>query len=122
MNRSLIFSTSLAAMAVLAAPVFAQGQLDLLPQGQYTCALPGNASGKAWNEVPQRNFVITGASSYRAGNGSGTYLMEGSRVTFTRGPMKGQKMQRVASGMVQEIKSDGKLGRLRCHRGGPQAG
>ena len=109
----------LAVAALAAAPSLAQGRLGLLPQGEYVCALPGNAGGSAWNEVQGRNFAITGASSYRAGNGSGTYLLEGKRVTFTRGPMKGTKMMRVSSGMLQEIGRDGKLGRMRCHRAGP---
>ncbi|MGE5953447.1 MAG: hypothetical protein ACM308_07515, partial [Qipengyuania vulgaris] len=109
----------IAVAALAAAPSLAQGRLGLLPQGEYVCALPGNASGTAWNEVPGRNFAITGASSYKAGNGSGTYLMEGKRVTFTRGPMKGKTMMRVSSGMLQEVGRDGKLGRLRCHRAGP---
>lgn len=111
----------LAAAALAAAPSLAQGRLALLPQGEYICALPGKANGSAWNEVQGRNFAITGASSYKAGNGSGTYLMEGKRVTFTRGPMKGMQMMRVATGMLQEVGRDGKLGRLRCHRAGPVA-
>ena len=106
-------------MAATLAPAQAQGRLGLLPQGEYVCALPGKADGAAWNEVEKRNFAITGASSYRAGNGSGTYLLEGKRVTFTRGPMKGMEMMRVSSGMLQDIDRKGKLGRMRCHRSGP---
>ena len=97
----------------------AQGRLGLLQQGEYVCALPGSADGAAWTEVEKRNFAITGASSYRAGNGSGTYLLEGKRVSFTRGPMKGMQMMRVSSGMLQEVGKNGKLDRLRCHRAGP---
>ena len=112
----------LVALAALAAtPALAQGRLGLLPQGEYICALPGSADGSAWNEVVGRNFAITGASSYSAGNGSGTYLMEGKRITFTRGPMKGMRMMRVSSGLLQELGRDGKLGRMRCHRTGPVA-
>ena len=51
--------------------------------------------------------------------GSGTYLMEGKNVIFTRGPMRGVQMLRLGSGMLQEVGRDGKLGRLRCHRSGP---
>ena len=109
-------------MVASLAPAQAQGRLGLLPQGEYVCALPGKADGAAWNEVETRNFAITGASSYKAGNGSGTYLYEGKRVSFTRGPMKGMKMMRVSSGMLQEVDSKGKLGRLRCHRSGPVRG
>ncbi|WP_247713515.1 hypothetical protein [Qipengyuania sphaerica] len=109
-----------ASAATLAAtPADAQGRLGLLPQGEYVCALPGAANGAAWNELEGRGFQITGASSYKAGNGAGTYLLEGKRVTFTRGPMKGTQMMRVSSGMLQEVDRAGKLGRMRCHRSGP---
>ena len=105
--------------ALTASPTLAQGRLGLLPQGDYVCALPGNADGPAWNEVERANFSITGASSYKARHGAGTYLLEGRRLTFTRGPMKGMQMMRVSSGMLQEIDKAGKLGRMRCHRAGP---
>lgn len=105
--------------ALPASSALAQGRLGLLPQGEYVCALPGSADGSAWNEVEGQNFAITGASSYRTGSGSGTYLMEGKRVTFTRGPMKGKRMMRVSSGLLQEVDRSGKLGRMRCHRAGP---
>ena len=115
-----IFASILAmtAATIVAVPADAQGRLGLLPQGQYVCALPGAADGAAWRELENRNFVITGASSYRAGNTTGTYLLEGKRVTFTRGPMKGMRMMRVASGMLQEVDGEGKLGRMRCTHSG----
>ena len=112
----------IAALAASAAtPSLGQGRLGLLPQGEYVCALPGSADGPAWVEVEGRGFSITGASSYRTRNGGGTYLLEGKRVTFTRGPMQGQRMMRVSSGMLQEVDRNGKLGRMRCHRAGPVA-
>nr|WP_246034434.1 hypothetical protein [Qipengyuania marisflavi] len=112
------------AAGLIAAPsvtgaLSAQGRLGLLSQGEYVCALPGNAVGTPWVEEPTRNFAITGASSYRTGRGNGTYLLEGARVTFTRGPMKGMKLMRLGSGLLQEVGRDDKLGRLRCHRAGP---
>lgn len=110
---------ALAAAAALTAPAHGQGRLGLLAQGQYVCALPGDATGAAWNEQPGRGFAITGASSYRAGSGSGTYLLEGNRVTFTRGPMKGMRLMRLGSGLLQVVEKDGALGRMRCHRAGP---
>ena len=110
----------LAALATATtAPASAQGRLALLDQGEYICALPGDASGSAWLEQDARDFTIIGGSSYRSGNSAGTYLMEGKQVTFTRGPMRGMKFMRLGSGILQEVGSDGKLGRLRCHRSGP---
>ncbi len=112
----------LAALAgFAAAPGAAQGRLDLLPQGEYICALPGDAAGAAWIEQEGRDFAITGASSYRTARGGGTYLMEGKLVTFTRGPMRNMKLMRLGSGLLQEVDRNGKLGRLRCHRAGPLA-
>ena len=102
-------------------PAQAQGRLGLLEQGEYVCGLPGSATGPAWREMEAHNFSITGASSYRTDKGSGTYLMEGKRITFTRGPMKGERMMLLSSGLLQELEKDGKLGRLRCHRAGPLA-
>lgn len=102
-----------------ASPALAQGRIALLDQGEYVCALPGDATGGAWIEQRARDFAITGGSSYRTPQGSGTYLMEGRKVTFTRGPMRGTQFMHLASGLLQEIGRDGKLGRMRCHRSGP---
>lgn len=100
-------------------PASAQGRLGLLPQGEYICALPGDATGAAWIEQEGRDFSITGASSYRTDKGGGTYLLEGRQVIFTRGPLRNNKLMLLSSGLLQEIGRDGKLGRLRCHRAGP---
>ena len=118
MTRSL--ASALAFMAAaLSAPVAAQGPLSLLHTGEYRCALPGSAAGRAWVDQPARHFVIVRASRYRSANGPGTYLMTGDRVLFTGGALKGFTLKRISSGMLQEIGPDGKPGRLRCHRAGP---
>ena len=124
MTHRSLFSLAIvtaAATATIATPATAQGRLGLLEQGQYVCALPGDANGSAWQEQPTRSFAITGASSYRAHNGaSGTYLLEGARITFTRGALKGVKLMRIkTTGLLQEVNADGSLGRMRCHRAGP---
>lgn len=122
MTRRIAICIAATAFALNAVPgAQAQGRLGLLPQGEYVCALPGSATGAAWEELPAHNFAITGASSYRTDKGSGTYLLEGKRVTFTRGPMKGHRMMLLSSGLLQEMDRNGKLGRLRCHRAGPVA-
>lgn len=115
--RKLFLLASLASLAIV--PATAQGRLSLLAQGEYVCALPGDASGAAWIEQEGREFAITSGSSYRTARGSGTYLMEGKLVTFTRGPMRGAKFMRLSSGLLQQVDRDGKLGRMRCHRSGP---
>ncbi len=108
-----------AVAALVTFPAAAQGRLSLLTQGEYVCATPGDATGAAWVEQEGREFSVTGGSSYRTARGSGTYLMEGKLVTFTRGPMRGEKFMRLGSGLLQQVGRDGKLGRMRCHRSGP---
>lgn len=119
MIRLISFLIAGALYGGLVAPqLAAQGTLGTLTQGKYVCALPGDATGAAWTEVEGRDFTITGASSYRTSQGNGTYLLEGGKVTFTRGPLKGQQFLRVGSGLLQEVDKGGHLGRLRCHRAG----
>lgn len=92
------------------------GRLGTLPHGYYICSLPGDASGTAWIELPGQNFTISNSSTYRNDEGAGTYLLTGVRVTFTSGPMKGSRYQRTGSGKLQEVDSNGSLGRTRCVR------
>ena len=102
-----------------ASPLSSQGRLGLVEQGEYVCALPGDATGAAWIVQEGKGFSIVEGSSYRTERGNGTYLAEGRQITFTRGPLKGMKLMRLGSGLLQQIDRDGKLGRLRCHRAGP---
>ncbi len=110
----------LAALVPLAGTAaFAQerdGPIDTLPQGRYECALPGDAGGKAWRHQPERDFTIGNSSSYRTAEGSGTYLLRGKSLTFTRGPMKGQSFERVGIDTVRIRNADGSPGDLRCVR------
>lgn len=103
----------------IAPPALAQGRLGLVEQGEYVCALPGDATGAAWVEQEGKGFAIVEGSSYRSERGNGTYLAEGKQITFTRGPLKGMKLVLLGSGLLQEIGPDGKFTRLRCHRAGP---
>ncbi|OBX18382.1 hypothetical protein A9995_12465 [Erythrobacter sp. QSSC1-22B] len=92
--------------------------MGTLPQGRYECGLPGDATGEAWVVDPAYTFSISSASRYVSAKGKGTYLLTGHDVIFTRGPMKDMRMRRQASGLLQQVGSDGELGRLRCHRVG----
>ncbi len=114
-----ILALGAAVTAVLSTPAHTQGRLELLPPGEYVCALPGDAAGGAWIEQTGKGFSVTGGSTYRTANGGGTYLMKGKLVTFTRGPMKNMQLMRLGSGMLQQVDREGRLGRLRCHRTGP---
>ena len=67
-----------AALALmLAAPIGAApgGEIDTMPLGDYVCELPGDASGPAGNRVPAEDFSVVTASSYRAGDALGSYLL-----------------------------------------------
>lgn len=92
------------------------GKLDTLPQGRYTCALPGDAAGEAFVILPDKAFVIDNGSTYRTENGSGTYLLTGEIVQFTRGPMKGMRFERTSSTSLRWIDETGQPGKVRCVR------
>lgn len=102
----------------LAAPLAATpgGKLDTLPQGRYTCALPGDAAGEAFVILPDKAFVIDNGSTYRTENGSGTYLLTGEIVQFTRGPLKGMRFERTSSASLRWIDGTGQPGKVRCVR------
>ena len=92
------------------------GKLETLPQGRYTCALPGDAAGEAFVVLPDKAFVIDNGSTYRTESGTGTYLLTGNVVQFTRGPMKGMRFQRTASASLRWIDENGQPGQVRCVR------
>ena len=107
-----------AVLLCLAAPLVASpgGKLQTLPQGRYTCALPGDALGNAFVVLPDKEFVIDNGSTYRTAAGSGTYLLTGDQVQFTRGPMKGMRFERTGNGSLRWIEANGAPGRVRCVR------
>ena len=115
-----------APLAVLATALFAAsgvaaapgGKLQTLPLGRYVCSLPGDAAGEAWQVIDGEDFVIVNASSYETDQGTGTYLLTGETVQFTRGPMKGARFLRVGHGTLRAIDAEGAPGRVRCVRGG----
>ena len=107
-----------AVLLCLAAPLAATpgGKLETLPQGRYTCALPGDAAGEAFVVLPDKAFVIDNGSTYRTESGTGTYLLTGDVVQFTRGPMKGMRFQRTANASLRWIDENGQPGKVRCVR------
>jgi hypothetical protein len=108
------------ALALVAVPSLATpgGQLGTLPLGNYVCSLPGDATGAAWQVVPEKGFTIGNASTYHTDAGSGTYLLTGDTVKFTRGPMKGMRFARETRGSLRWLDAEGKPGRVRCVRAG----
>lgn len=113
-TRYVFLLTAFAAGIAGTAPYIADAapagaQLGTLPHGVYQCALPGDASGDAFKVVKSEEFTIGAASSYRSAKGSGIYLLQGKKLTFTRGPKKGETFTRIGTNQV-------KRGKLICTR------
>ncbi|MFO6447154.1 elongation factor P [Erythrobacter sp. NE805] len=95
------------------------GVLGILEHGQWQCALPGDAGGAAFVEVPEEAFLISTASSYRSpGGGRGIYLLRGTEVVFTRGPKKDQRFRVRGENTLQKLNPDGTDSKLICTRVG----
>ncbi|WP_228244005.1 hypothetical protein [Porphyrobacter sp. GA68] len=86
--------TTLPAPTIDAAAAAPGGRLGVLPLGFWQCGVPGDAMGSALIVDDRRSFVTRRNSAYYTREGSGTYLLTGTTVTFTRGPLKGLSLQR----------------------------
>ena len=114
--RHILLATAMIALCGPAAAQITTGKLGTLPQGNYICAEPGDAGGAAWNELPGKEFTIGNGSTYHTSDGSGTYLLTGKNVAFTRGPMKGMRFLRAKTATLRRVDSEGNPGRIRCIR------
>ena len=94
------------------------GMLGILQHGEWQCALPGDAGGEAFVEVPAEAFRIGTASSYINPEGNGIYLLRGTEVVFTRGPKKDQRFRVLGDNTLQKLNPDGSLSKLICTRVG----
>jgi hypothetical protein len=92
------------------------GVLGILQHGTWQCALPGDAGGEAFVEVPEEGFRVGTASSYVNNQGSGIYLMRGKEVIFTRGPKKEERFRQLGDNTLQKLNPDGSLSKLICTR------
>lgn len=104
---------------LMAVPVAAASDLNVLPQGRYGCWTSGSAVGPAVNELPEHRFTIVRGSSYASAAGHGTYLVASDILTFTRGPLKDMRLRRSKQGFWQLLARDGELEALKCNRIGP---
>lgn len=84
--------------------------------GLYTCELPGDASGAVGNPIPEFEFRVVNASSYKAGGIRGSYLYTGDRVLMTGGKLKGLALHRISEGFLRRVEHDGSDGEMRCVR------
>ena len=97
------------------APLPSGGMLKSLPHGTYQCALPGDAAGQAFEVVEAEQFRIGAASKYRNPEGTGSYILRGKELTFTRGPKKGERYKRISANQLRKL--DGKTAtKLLCTR------
>lgn len=103
------------AMAPSASPV-PGGRIGTLEIGSYLCELPGDASGPAAKRVPEADFSIESASSYRTSKTGGTYLLTGDHMVMTSGPFNGRKFHRESRVFLRELGPDGEPGDMRCVR------
>ncbi len=96
------------------------GPLRTMPHGRYQCALPGDAGGAAFVVDDEESFRIFTASRYESGGesnaGSGTYIMRGTHLTFTRGPRKGEQFERIGDNQLRKLSEDGTRSDLLCTR------
>lgn len=94
------------------------GMLGILRHGNWQCALPGDAGGETFIEVPEEAFRVGTASSYESPAGTGIYLMRGREVVFTRGPKKDERFKVLGENTLQKLNGDGSLSKLICTRVG----
>jgi len=90
------------------------GEIGTLPLGNYVCELPGDAAGPWRIRVPEEDFTVINASSYRAGGMRGSYLLTDDSVVMTSGPLNGKQYYRQSYGFLRLVGADGKPGKLRC--------
>lgn len=114
MNRALLP----ALLLLVAAPAVAApgGAMWTVPQGRWTCELPGDATTPPTPQ-PEHNFSVVPDSSYVVGGLRGTYLLLGKKLTMTSGPFAGRRFDRVGLSLIR-LDPDGKRGALRCVRAG----
>jgi|GEM_PF-380048 len=119
-NPALAVSLALAALVSTGMPAhaFDGSTLKTMPHGAYQCSLPGNAAVAPLRYVVEESFTIGSSSSYFTTEGRGNYLLKGKSFTFTSGPKRGQKFRQTGTHELQQIESDGTLGKMICSRTG----
>ncbi|MFO1256155.1 MAG: hypothetical protein U1E37_10890 [Sphingomonadaceae bacterium] len=105
-------------LIALAAPALAVpgGPIGQMPPGNFLCELPGEATGAVGLRVPEEDFAVVNANTYRTVTGRGTYLLTGDLLVLTSGPKNGQKFRRISNNFLRKLAADGQEGSLRCVR------
>jgi hypothetical protein len=110
-------TTAVASIALLlAAPSLATtgGKLGTLSRGNWVCELPGDAAVGRGIPVDGADFAIMPSSTYRAEQGTGTYLRTGDSVTMTSGPRKGERYRVESERVLKKLAADGTDEGIRC--------
>lgn len=102
------------ALASTEPPPVTGGLISTLTIGTYTCEMAGDASGPVGKTMPDYEFRVVNASSYKAGGIRGSYLYTGDHVTMTGGKLKGLKLHRISGGFLRKVEADGSDGEMRC--------
>ena len=100
--HSRAWQSRLALLALLLATPLAAtpgGDLETMPAGDYVCELPGDATGPAGVHVPEEDFTVVTASSYRAGGMMGSYL-EQSKTGLNQFSALQEQMQKQTEQML----------------------
>ena len=118
MIRASATAPAIALALLAAAPAVAApgGVLRMVPQGRWTCELPGDATTPPVPQ-PEHNFSIVPDSSYVVGGVRCTYLLLGNKFTMTSGAFAGRKFDKVGLSLLK-LGPDGKREGLRCVRAG----
>ena len=94
----------------------AAAPLRTMPIGSYRCELPGDVLGPAGIHVPEEDFRIVNASSYRIGDTLGSYFLRGDTLYMTSGPFRGNRYRRISRILLRKQAPDGTDSNLRCAR------
>ncbi|MBA4160649.1 MAG: hypothetical protein C0515_00875 [Novosphingobium sp.] len=105
-------------LLALAAPALAVpgGPIGQIPPGNFLCEMPGDATGAVGLRVPDEDFVVVNANTYRTAKGRGTYLLTGDLLVLTSGPKNGDKYRLISNNFLRKLGADGQEGSLRCVR------
>lgn len=105
-------------LLTLAVPAFAVpgGPIGQIPPGNFLCEMPGDATGAVGLRVPDEDFVVVNANTYRTAKGRGTYLLTGDQLVLTSGPKNGEKYRLISNNFLRKLGADGQDGSLRCVR------
>lgn len=122
MTRAHILAATLCAACALAAcagakpspPAVPGGQINTLTLGNYTCEMPGDAGGPVGKALPEYDFRVVNASSYKADGVRGSYLSTGDNVVMTGGKLKGLRFSHVSRGFLRQIDDKGNETGMRC--------